>query len=127
MVKKALSNSHGKLRVSFDYWAGNILIKGDLIGNDALNKLSKLHNDIGNYAKHPNKVTQLKIMLNYFNTSSLSILFKIMQTLEKLHLKSNSEVNVLWYAKEDDVDLIEAVTGYKDICPNLNITIQFVK
>ena len=86
-----------------------------------------MNSELKKYAKHPNKVTKLHVKLDYFNTSSATLLFKIMKTLEQMKLKTKSQVFVMWGAEEDDEDLIEAAVDYQEICPNLNIALSPIK
>ena len=116
-----------ELSVKFDFWKGEIYIKGEAVGEVSRNKLAELTSELKKYAKFPNKVTKLHIKLDYFNTSSATLIFKIMKTLELMKLKTKSQVFVMWGAEEDDEDLIEAAVDYQEICPNLNIALSPIK
>lgn len=100
---------------------GVISIVGSSIDPESRHELEKLLLTIKSYVKNPAPTTIVDIRLNYFNTRSANILWKIFKVLEGLQQSKQSVTLVKWHAMDDDFDLIESANLYQDICPNLPI------
>ena len=69
---------------------------------------------IDEYAKNPNKSTEVIFRLEYFNTASSKILLDILLKFEDI-MNDGHEVIVHWYFQEDDEDMQEAGGEYSEI------------
>ena len=56
------------------------------------------------YKSSPNPKTQFEFKLEYFNTASSRMLYKVFSALKEI--SDNSEVTVRWYYKKDDTDML---------------------
>ncbi|MEP5611503.1 MAG: DUF1987 domain-containing protein [Cyclobacteriaceae bacterium] len=65
----------------------------------------------------------VRILLEYFNTSSSKCLYDIFKAL-RLKQRNGTEINVKWYYEEYDEDMLEAGEDYSDI---LNLPFTFVE
>ena len=71
---------------------------------------------------NPLPKTEIKISLEYFNTSSSKCLLDILRKLEALKKSAKSTVTVSWYYEADDEDMMEAGQDY-DSLVDLNFNI----
>jgi hypothetical protein len=76
------------------------------------------------YAVGPATKTEMKISLEYFNTSSSKCLLDILRKLETLHKSGKSTVTITWYYEEDDEDMMEAGQDYESL---VGLTFNIVK
>ncbi|MEQ9404813.1 MAG: DUF1987 domain-containing protein [Cyclobacteriaceae bacterium] len=65
----------------------------------------------------------VKICLEYFNTSSSKILFDIFRQLKSIK-ENGRDVNIKWFYEEYDEDMLEAGEDYSDI---LNLPFSFIE
>ena len=114
-------SSRQRIKTTLIQEKGFVSIVGSSIDPDSRHELEKLLCSILSYAKNPAPTTIVDISLNYFNTRSANILWKIFKVLESLNQSQKSVTSVKWYAEDDDYDLIESAKLYQDICPNLPI------
>ncbi|MGQ0827788.1 MAG: DUF1987 domain-containing protein [Bacteroidota bacterium] len=75
-----------------------------------------------NYVKNPNPYTELRIALDYFNSSSIKQILVMFMLLEDL-IKSGKEAKVVWCYNEDD-ELME-IKG-REFKSMLNIPFELV-
>ncbi|MGM0496894.1 MAG: DUF1987 domain-containing protein [Bacteroidota bacterium] len=66
------------------------------------------------YAKNPNKKTELIVDMEYYNTASSKMLLEIFKTFKQIH-KNGNEVEIHWHYPEDDEDMLEAGEDYEEI------------
>ncbi len=66
------------------------------------------------YAKAPNKLTELHIKMNYFNTASSKLLLDILMILEEM-VENGHESKIKWFYAEDDEDMEEAGEEYSEL------------
>jgi hypothetical protein len=62
----------------------------------------------------PSKI-EMKVALEYFNTSSSILLLNLFNSLVQLHQDKQTKVNIIWYYHEDDDEMQEAGRDYKSI------------
>ena len=100
---------------SIIFAAGNGLleIKGKSIPENSLEFYRPVFEWLDDYAKSPAPVTELKVSLEYFNTSSSKCLLDIFRRLESINGSGKSQVKVSWYFDEDDEDMMEAGEDYQ--------------
>jgi hypothetical protein len=100
--------------VKFDSAGGIFEIKGRSIPENSIEFYKPLVDWLDEYAKNPQPKTDVKIQLEYFNTSSSKCILDVFKKLEAIH-KGKSEVTVNWYYEEDDEDMLEAGEDYESI------------
>ena len=98
--------------VLFDI-TGILEIKGKSIPENSLEFYRPVFEWLDIYSQSPAQKTELKISLEYFNTSSSKCLLDILRRLETINLSGKSEVKVLWFYDADDEDMMEAGEDYQ--------------
>ena len=98
--------------VVFDI-AGILEIKGKSIPENSLEFYRPVFEWLDIYSQSPAPKTELKISLEYFNTSSSKCLLDILRRLETINLSGKSAVKVLWFYDADDEDMMEAGEDYQ--------------
>ena len=98
--------------VAFAAETGTLELKGKSIPENSLEFYRPVFEWIDNYGQSPNTSTELKIRLEYFNTSSSKCLLDVFRRLESLNLSGKSSVKVSWYYDADDEDMMEAGEDY---------------
>ncbi len=102
---------------------GLIEIKGRSIMPNAVEFYKPIIDWLTAHSLMPPKNTRVDIKLEYFNTSSSKCLLDIFKKL-KVIMDSNNKVEINWYHKDDDEDMIEAGEDYADI---INIPFKFIE
>lgn len=100
--------------VKFDAQSGIMEIKGRSIPENSIEFYKPLVDWLDEYAKSPQPKTEVKVQLEYFNTSSSKCILDVFKKLETIN-KGNSEVSIQWYYEEDDEDMLEAGEDYESI------------
>ncbi len=98
--------------VLFDM-TGILEIKGKSIPENSLEFYRPVFEWLDIYSQSPAPKTELKISLEYFNTSSSKCLLDILRRLETINLSGKSNVKVLWFYDADDEDMMEAGEDYQ--------------
>ena len=93
--------------------SGTLEIKGKSIPENSLEFYRPVFEWLDEYTQSPAPKTEMKISLEYFNTSSSKCLLDIFRRLETINLSGNSEVKVSWYYDADDEDMMEAGEDYQ--------------
>ncbi|MBP5366374.1 MAG: DUF1987 domain-containing protein [Bacteroidales bacterium] len=97
---------------------GQIEIKGRSIPENSIEFYKPLIEWISEYSEQEMKTTQVKIQLEYFNTSSSKCILDIFKRLEIMYRKGWT-IEIFWYYDEDDEDMYESGEDYQSIltCP----------
>ena len=98
--------------VSFAAESGVLELKGKSIPENSLEFYKPVFEWIDNYGQDPSPKTELKVKLEYFNTSSSKCLLDVFRRLETINLSGKSSVKVSWYYDGDDEDMMEAGEDY---------------
>lgn len=101
--------------INFSYTEGVLVISGKSIPENSIDFYKPIYDWLDAYAQAPNAKTELKVQLEYFNTSSSKCLLDIFRKLEPLHSSGKSVVIVNWLYEEDDEDIMEAGDDYRTI------------
>lgn len=67
------------------------------------------------YANHPARVTLVRLMLTYFNSSSAKYVLDLLKVLDEAHASGASKVTLEWCYDEGDLDMLEAGQDYKGL------------
>lgn len=95
--------------------ASNIIeFSGRSLPEDVVTFYAPVLQWIEEYAKIPNKKTEIIFRLEYFNTASSKILLDILLKFEDI-MNDDHEIVVHWYYQEDDEDMQEAGDEYSEI------------
>lgn len=95
--------------------SGMLEISGKSIPENSIDFYKPVYDWLDAYIQNPQAQTELKVQLEYFNTSSSKCLLDIFRKLEPLHAGGKSAVTVNWLYEEDDEDIMEAGDDYKTI------------
>ena len=71
----------------------------------------------------PAQKIDVRIKMEYFNTSSSKCIYDLLKDIKALDLKGK-EVLVRWYYDEDDEDMLEAGEDYSDL---LDLPFKFIE
>ncbi len=101
-------------RVVFDPENNIFEISGRSLPEDAALFYEPIMDWLNNYSKNPNKVTEMHIKLNYFNTASSKLLLDILMILEEM-VEEKKSCKVKWFYDEEDEDMEEAGEEYSEL------------
>jgi len=99
-------------RVSFNYNAGELLIEGISIPENTVDFYKEVLDWIKSYIAKSQSTTVLTLKLEYFNTSTSVVLLNVFKLFSQIE---NSELKILWYFEEDDVEMEEVGEDYQNI------------
>ena len=100
--------------LNFNYESGTLEIKGRSWPEHALQVFEPAFKWLENYAKSPKPNTTVKVMLEYFNTSSSKVVLDLMKKIDGLK-GAGTDVKIEWYYESDDPDLKEQGLLMKDL------------
>jgi hypothetical protein len=100
--------------VNFSAETGKIEIKGRSIPENSIEFYKPLVDWLEAYSQGPQKLTEVNVQLEYFNTSSSKCILDVFKKLEAI-AKASHEVVINWYYEEDDEDMLEAGEDYQSI------------
>ena len=100
--------------VDFNAEAGKLIIRGRSIPENSLDFYKPLIDWLDGYSAMAKDVTNVEIVLEYFNTSSSKCILDVFKKLELIQ-KSGKEIVVNWHYESDDEDMLEAGEDYEAI------------
>jgi len=106
--------------VSFVAKSGLLELKGRSIPENSVEFYRPVFEWLDQYSIYPAAKTELRVQLEYFNTSSSKCLLDIFRKLNQLHSGGKSAVAVKWFYEEQDEDMKEAGEDYQTL-----ITVPF--
>ncbi|MBL4655599.1 MAG: DUF1987 domain-containing protein [Bacteroidia bacterium] len=92
------------------------VIKGRSLPEDPQTFYGKIHNWFNDYSDSPNSLTEIRIILDYINTSSGKELLELMINLEKI-TKQDKEVIAKFYCRENDEIMRMWIEEIADLSP----------
>lgn len=98
--------------IQFDYEKGELLIEGISIPENTLEFYKEVLDWVSAYQSAPQTETKLILKLEYFNTSTSVVLLNIFKLFGQIQ---NSDLKILWYYEEDDVEMEEVGEDYQNI------------
>lgn len=101
-------------KVVFNHLNNIFEISGRSLPEDAGKFYSALKDWMTTYVQNPNKLTELKLDLDYFNSSSARLIVKILIELESLNNTKN-KVIVIWKYKVNDEVMKERGDEIKNV------------
>lgn len=99
--------------IAFNPGSGILEIKGKSIPENSLEFYKPVFDWLDKYKASPADSTEIRVQLEYFNTSSSKCLLDIFRKLEPLHQIKPNGIKVCWYYEEDDEDMMEAGDDYQ--------------
>ena len=100
--------------INFDIATGHLEIKGRSIPENSIEFYKPIVELLDRYAAKPQANTNVKIQLEYFNTSSSKCILDIFNKLEAIHKAGNATI-INWHYEQDDEDMLEAGEDYQAI------------
>jgi hypothetical protein len=70
-----------------------------------------------------NELISIEIYITYFNTSSSTYLYRIMEQFDAVH-KKNKNVTIRWYYDEEEDDVLES---WNNLISELDLTFELIK
>lgn len=109
--------------IKFQPEDGKLLIQGRSIPENSIEFYKPLIDALEGYASSPKEVTNVEIVLEYFNTSSSKCILDVFKKLERINTEKDGVV-INWHYEEDDEDMLEAGEDYQAI---INIPFKMVE
>ena len=110
--------------VKFIANTGSMEISGKSIPENSFGFYQPLLQWIDNYATQASPKTDVKIQLEYFNTSSSKCLLDIFRKLAAIKKTGNSAVSILWHYEAEDEDMLESGEDYDAL---VEVDFKFIK
>lgn len=101
--------------VHFDPVAGVLELRGRSIHENAARFYEDLFQWVEGYARQPAGRVEVRIALDYFNSSSAKYLLDILKRLDDLHASGDSKVSMEWTYESGDLDMQEAGNDFRDL------------
>jgi len=109
-------------RIVLDPENSKFEISEQSLPEDALAFYLPVINWIEEYGKTPNPETTVEFKMDYFNTASSRMLYKILTTLKKI--SSQGEINIKWFYKKPDTDMLASGKRFAKL---IDIPFEFVE
>jgi len=119
-----IQGTHKTPTVKLHADTGQLEISGKSIPENSIGFYQPLLSWMDNYIAQPAPKTEMKILLEYFNTSSSKCLLDLLRKLEVLKKSGKSDVVVLWHYEVDDEDMMEAGQDYDSL---VDLPFQLIK
>jgi hypothetical protein len=100
--------------VVFEDQSSTLVIRGRSIPENSIDFYKPLMDWLDLYAAGSGNSLNLKVELEYFNTSSSKCILDVFKKLESIS-KQGKSVSVKWHYEEDDEDMLEAGEDYDAI------------
>lgn len=70
---------------------------------------------LSKFSEKPNEKLSFKFNLEYYNTASAKQIAKLLLMLEALSLSAQCDVNVCWYYRKEDTDMLTSGKRYEKL------------
>ncbi len=101
--------------VDFKASTGIISITGKSIPENPISFYKSLSNWVDRYLEQPKPETVVRVVLEYFNTSTSKCLVDFFKQFERLTGMPDKQIKVEWFYEEDDEEILDAGHDYKDL------------
>lgn len=91
--------------INGDISKGTFSIKGKSLPENAREFYNPILDWLKDFYKSSSPTIQVDIDLEYFNTASSGVIFKILREIQKM--ASSRKVNIYWHYEEDDIEIEE--------------------
>ncbi|MDI3527981.1 MAG: hypothetical protein PWR03_2165 [Tenuifilum sp.] len=100
--------------VTLDKERGRFEFYGTIMPENPKDFFAPILNWFNEYALDPNPETSVIFKLDYFNTAASKKIIDILMTLKTIH-ESNNKVEICWYYKPADEDMLESGETFQEI------------
>ncbi len=100
--------------ISFDWDKKLLLITGKSIPENHSSFYAPFLAWLDDYVKDPLDYTEVRIQLEYFNTSSSKVLLAIFRKMEDI-IRNDKKVEIKWHYEEDDYDMKDCGDDYQSM------------
>jgi hypothetical protein len=100
--------------VNLDPATGKIELKGRSIPENAVRFYQPIYDWLTQYQKNPQKLTEVHVHLDYFNTSSSKCILDFFKLLIAIY-KDGNDMVINWYYVEEDDDMLEVGQEYQSM------------
>ncbi|MDD2549167.1 MAG: DUF1987 domain-containing protein [Bacteroidales bacterium] len=99
--------------ISLNAETGKIEFSGNSLPENAKDFYEPINSWVSSYIEAPCEETVVEFRMTYYNTPSSKTIFVILKKLELIHGKT-SNVKILWYYPDDDIDMKYAGKDYSE-------------
>jgi len=115
-------------QIDFNFHTGDLILSGKSIPENAFDLYEPVHQWVTEYVENPRPLTNLRLNIEYFNTSSLIWLSKITKTLCKIKDPDNVLLIHSYFDVEDfdsmeEDDLRDAISPVVDVIGTATVSI----
>jgi hypothetical protein len=111
-----MSGTHQRPTVVIDIEKGFFEISGSSIPENPLDIFNPIFDHVNRYLESPQPVTELNFRLDYFNTSTSKLMLDMIHKMEALKDKEEYTVNINWYYRDGDDDMMEIGEDFANLC-----------
>ena len=111
-----MSGTHQRPTVVIDIEKGFFEISGSSIPENPMEVFTPIFDHLNTYLEDPKKTTELNFRLDYFNTSTSKLMLDMIHKLEVLTDKEGFDVNIRWFYRENDDDMMEIGEDFANLC-----------
>lgn len=101
--------------VNFDATTGQLELSGRSIPENSFEFYNPLLEWLIAYGPVALPTTNIKVYLEYFNTSSSKYILEVLKRLKDINELEGKEVKVEWCYDEDDEEMMETGEDYEDV------------
>ncbi|MCD6180290.1 MAG: DUF1987 domain-containing protein [Bacteroidales bacterium] len=101
--------------VNFNAETGKLELSGRSIPENSFEFYNPLLEWITEYGTNALAITNMKVYLEYFNTSSSKYILEVLKRLKEINELDDKEVKVEWCYDEDDEEMMETGEDYEDV------------
>lgn len=107
--------------ILLDNQAGSFKFSGNSFPENSKSFYEPIFNWLNRYEKTPNSLLEVDFMLDYINSSSAHMIFRIIKKLEEI-ARQGSKITIRWHYYGDDDDMYEEGLGYSE---KVNLPFEF--
>lgn len=100
--------------IKFDWDKKLLTISGKSIPENHSSFYAPFLSWLDDYIKDPLDYTEVKIQLEYFNTSSSKVLLTMFRKMEEI-IRNDKKIEIKWYYEEDDYDMKDCGDDYQSM------------
>lgn len=111
-----MSGTHQRPTVVIDIEKGFFELSGSSIPENPMEVFNPIFDHLNRYLEDPKPLTELNFRLDYFNTSTSKLMLDMIHKMEILKDKEGFEVNIRWFYRENDDDMMEIGEDFANLC-----------
>lgn len=106
-----IAQSKNTPEVIIDPETSYVLIKGNSVSENSFGFYKPVLDTLDQYQDAGIRITKIDVNMDYFNSSSSKIILDILLRIKK----RNEKIEINWYVKKNDPDMMEAAEDYMAI------------